>query len=419
MNRAFLSLYFFIVVSVIFLGWTTERLWQRFVPDAVASADQAHLMQLLFSFSKGETLTDIKASLTPVEALHGFQLVVYELDDFGRSGISKNIHNNELVFVNDSADTQILYQKFPKKPFILSLKTQRNPEENKFLYSVLIVLFYTLLAAAIYLWVWPLTRDLKVLQNAARKLGENAEMAPVELHASSAVYDLAAAFNIMSDRIHSLLNTQKLMTHAISHELRTPLARMKFSLAAVADDASEAFIEKAVLDDILAMETLISEFLNYSSFDQQNHCLDQALGELEPMVAMQVARLVSSKRVDIHNHLLDGNVTCCWQLMEHALQNVIQNGARYAAENIVIALHEDKQIYEIRVADDGGGIPNAEKSKVFDAFYRRADPVFSQQGFGLGLALVKRILMWHGGDASVEDSQLGGACFILRWPKRV
>ena len=76
--------------------------------------------------------------------------------------------------------------------------------------------------------------------------------------------------------------------------------------------------------------------------------------------------------------------------------------------------------YQILVEDDGLGVPDESKTKIFDSFVQlenKSKNQKSNKGFGLGLAIVKRVITLHNGSAKVEDSSLGGAKFILSWPK--
>ena len=106
------------------------------------------------------------------------------------------------------------------------------------------------------------------------------------------------------------------------------------------------------------------------------------------------------------------------QLMARALGNLLQNAKRYARSEIKITFSRDNGCYQLKVDDDGSGIPKDERERIFDAFKRLdASRDRGTGGYGLGLSIVQRITYWHGGEVSVADSPTGGASLIMRWPE--
>ena len=104
--------------------------------------------------------------------------------------------------------------------------------------------------------------------------------------------------------------------------------------------------------------------------------------------------------------------------MSRALLNLVQNAVRYASQRVEIELKETADGYELRVDDDGGGIAEADRERVFEPFIRLDESRDrGTGGAGLGLAIVKRVAANHGGTIEIQDSPLGGARFVLRWPR--
>lgn len=111
---------------------------------------------------------------------------------------------------------------------------------------------------------------------------------------------------------------------------------------------------------------------------------------------------------------------CDPKLVARALLNLIRNGARYASRTVLLAAARDASgALVLSVDDDGPGIPAAERARVFEPF-QRLDSSRDRQtgGFGLGLAIVRRVAQVHGGDVRLEDSPLGGARFVITLPVR-
>ena len=110
-------------------------------------------------------------------------------------------------------------------------------------------------------------------------------------------------------------------------------------------------------------------------------------------------------------------VECDSHLMESAIKNLLYNASRYAKHTINLRFTIDKDTYRLSIEDDGPGIPESERQRVFGSFVQ-LEKSGNHKGFGLGLAIVKRIVEWHGGQAAISQSSLGGASFTLTWSKK-
>jgi len=112
-------------------------------------------------------------------------------------------------------------------------------------------------------------------------------------------------------------------------------------------------------------------------------------------------------------------VVCDVHLMETVLRNLLYNAIRHANRHIRVTFAVvAQQRYRLCVEDDGPGIAEADRERVFGSFVQLGRPTGQKSGFGLGLAIVKRIVEWHGGSAHVEPSALGGARFVVDWRAR-
>jgi len=104
--------------------------------------------------------------------------------------------------------------------------------------------------------------------------------------------------------------------------------------------------------------------------------------------------------------------------MERVLRNIVQNAHRYAESKVLVSLGCYDTNYYISVEDDGPGIPPEDRERVFQSFVRlRMNTSFDKSGFGLGLAIVARIIKWHNGYVRAEESRWGGAKFVVSWPR--
>lgn len=424
MNRAFASLYLLIVFSIVGVGWGVDKLWQMYHSEPEINRYVQSLFYAVereLGYVSADQLEKKVAELS--EALQ-LDLELFDVEDFAGSGLGQQILHGNIVTVSETSHTLITYKRIPQIDKVVSLNHSPDGRQNDYFYQVLLVFFYLSIALIIYFWVWPLSRDLRLLEQQTRKLGKDGVPSPVNIGPRSAIYELAQSFNRMSERIRELVNSHKEMTYAVSHELRTPLARMKFALEMAKDIENRAVqVRKlgSIGEDVAEMESLINELLTYAGFEQGVSKLNLQPGDLGALVR----DLMKNTRVDTVNlkyrlvdHLGEEKVLCEWYLMERAIHNILQNATRYATGQIMVTLEMDESHYFVSIEDDGPGVPPQDRTRIFNSFVRlRMNTNFDKSGFGLGLSIVNRIMEWHNGSAIVGESSLGGARFLIRWPK--
>lgn len=422
MNRAFISLYFFLVSSIVLIGWGLNHVWNSFAPEDQLHSDE---IQSLFYWIEKNIENNPDTFLSLDTHNNNIHVELLHLDEFSGSAAVKSLQKGEILSATN--DTQLLWYKrvgASDQVIVLSKDIQRESLLNK----ILLILFYVALALVIYLWVWPLSRDAKKLEIQTQSPGP--DQLPEELHLSnrSTLYPLAKAFNQMLGRLRGLIASYKDMTNAVSHELRTPLARMKFALALIDETKLDNKTRQqlaSVAMDIHEMESLINSLLIYAGFEQQTQKLQFTsgrIGDLLENLHRSFLRTYPVKpQLEIRDLSSGVEFLCEWKLMETVLQNLLGNAARFARARICIEACVTESEFRIMVDDDGAGIPVAERQRVFESFVRLYDEQQEPQkgGFGLGLAIVKRILQWHQGGVHIEQApELGGARLVLYWPMK-
>ncbi len=96
------------------------------------------------------------------------------------------------------------------------------------------------------------------------------------------------------------------------------------------------------------------------------------------------------------NTTLDGTVICDGHFIMWAFANYLTNAQKYGKDKIIVSLADDKDSYQLMVEDNGNGIDDQLKSSLFDGFSRGEQSRNKEiKGFGLGLAIVERIMEWH------------------------
>jgi two-component system OmpR family sensor kinase len=279
------------------------------------------------------------------------------------------------------------------------------------------------LLVPIALWSRAHWQALQGLSRVADEFGAGQLSARASMRRSSAVYPLAKRMNAMAGRIQNLLESQKNLLHSVSHELRTPIARLEFALELLAERTEDPQLRKrvkAMEGDLAELEALVAELLSMSKLDNAQEP-QRALFQVESMLRECGEHLhprPAGLALDLDPRLgsLDGDR----RLLARAVGNLLRNAEKYAASRVRLAARRDGALVEIAVEDDGPGIPDDERERIFEPFYRLdRSRDRATGGFGLGLSIARKAVLLHGGSLAVERSALGGARFVIRLPDGV
>lgn len=280
------------------------------------------------------------------------------------------------------------------------------------------------LSLGVYGLLVPMQRKLREVSYALNKMktGNMSLRLPVE--GSDEMATLASSFNNMSDHIQRLIEAQRELMRAVSHELRTPVARIRFGVEMMVDEDDYDYRLQQVeqIDkDIEALNTLIDEIMTYAKLEQGMPSIEFEkvnLFEVLNQVALETEALKTQKIIELHS-MPDVVVEAERRYLHRVIQNLVGNAVRYCDNKILISggLDQDGQAY-VCVEDDGPGIPEIDRARIFEAFARLDDSrTRASGGYGLGLSIVSRIAYWFGGTIQVDQSPtLGGARFTMTWP---
>ena len=283
-----------------------------------------------------------------------------------------------------------------------------------------------LLCLGVYGLIVPMQRKLKLVNQALNviKTGDMTQRVPVEGYDEMA--SLATSYNSMSDHIQRLIEAQRELMRAVSHELRTPVARIRFAMEMLADEDDHEYRLQQVemIDkDIEALNTLIDEIMTYAKLEQGTPSLDfekLALVDVLQQVATETEALKTKKIIHLNPLSTDVIVDAERRYLHRVVQNLVGNAIRYCDHQVNISggiNHQTKMAF-VCVEDDGAGIPEEDRQRIFEAFARLDDSrTRASGGYGLGLSIVSRIAFWFGGTIDVDQSpDLGGARFTMSWP---
>ena len=288
--------------------------------------------------------------------------------------------------------------------------------------TLLVLLAFPLVAG--WLWLAPSRRGLRALHASLRELADGGtamRTAPVE---SRLLAPLAAEVRRLAVNWHGLVESQRELSRAVSHELRTPVARLRFGLALL-DERARTGNERVIdsLERSLAdLEDLVECSLIYARYTQARPVLDlheRALvdwvrDELAPLDAAPPGPALQVSSADGGGC---GDVTFDPAHMKFALRNLVINALRFAASRVDVHVACDGAHARIDVDDDGPGVAEADRTRIFEPFVRGRQPDHrGGEGHGLGLSIAARVVDWHGGRIELARSPANGARFSLVWP---
>ena len=284
-----------------------------------------------------------------------------------------------------------------------------------------------ILSLGVYGLMIPMQRKIREVNRALDQMqgGDLSVRLPVD--GTDELANLATSYNNMAEHIQRLIEAQRELMRAVSHELRTPVARIRFALEMLVDedDYEYRLQQMEMIDkDIEALNTLIDEIMTYAKLEQGMPSLDfeqVSLFEVLDQVLIETEALKTGKELDLQAPPLSLVVETERRYLHRVVQNLVGNAVRYADSKVLMSggLNEQGLAY-ICVEDDGPGIPEAERERIFEAFARLDDSrTRASGGYGLGLSIVSRIAYWFGGEICIDQSPLlGGARFTMTWPAK-
>lgn len=234
---------------------------------------------------------------------------------------------------------------------------------------------------------------------------------------------LASTMNEMLDRLEDAQDRQRRFVSDASHEFRSPLASLTGALEiAQQEDDPRTWHELAPVmrSEAARMGELLQGMLLLSRADDRGVPLDLRDTDLDDLVSDEVARLRATTGLAIRPHVVAVRVTGDREKLAQVLRNLADNAARHARTTVSFSVRADGPDAVLTVADDGAGIHESDRKRIFGRFVRLDESrTRDTGGSGLGLAIVREIVHAHGGTVAAGTSEeLGGAEVRVRLPLR-
>lgn len=275
-----------------------------------------------------------------------------------------------------------------------------------------------LLAVLMALLLWPLKRRLYRFTRSVDRITEDPDSIAVPERPLDELGDLGHRVNVMAHRLAELVRRNQELNQAVSHDLKTPLARIRFALELMQPTLDQASDAEVVYQAVDELESLVNELLLFHRLSVDS-ARNTGWHEVE---LSRLLRQLTARCADARVTVTQSTPAVIWSpldtsTLKRLLRNLLDNACHHARERVNIDLSAASGRLLIQVDDDGAGIPEHDRERVFEPFVRldtaRGDSV---GGHGLGLSICRAMVSAVAGRIDIESSPSGGARVQLEIP---
>ena len=392
--------------------------YEYVLEDYEATAHQ----QLIENIAKNQGLEAAHQAISQFVETTRNTLVTFSPNDEIPEPVSRffSTHPNSFIFHDDERDlwfrlasSDNTYHYLPNSEAFVRQKIELE-DDLIWLFFLASFILYGLCHLII------IFRRVKKLESATLRFAEGDLSARAETSSGIAIGSLNKSFNLMADRIHRLIESNRSLTNAVAHELRTPIFRIQWQAEMLKDtplnEAQQSTVE-SIVEDTEEMEKMVDELLCYAkldSIDLEN--LQQPL-EIRDFLNHALARWSKDTELNIDLSLPEQahSILADKILLNRALDNLVRNAMKFARSQVLIEASVHQEQLQIAVHDDGDGVAQEHQARLFEPFYV-GDKARNKakSGHGLGLSIVDKICAQHGASVEVSQSQtLKGAVFTI------
>lgn len=265
-----------------------------------------------------------------------------------------------------------------------------------------------------YILTLLLASPLRALEHTVQRFGAGDLSARAAVVRKDEFGELASSFNLMAERIETLLTAERRLLQDVSHELRSPLARLEFAIELARTSANSDKAFDRIKKETERLGILVSELLQVTRAenDPQSRNLSAIpLPDLLKDVIADTSVESEARNVSLHLAVTDPlQLSGDRELLRRAVENILRNAIRFAPEStaIDVTLREHADHAIIAVRDYGPGVPEESLTSLFKPFFRvEADRNRDSGGVGLGLSIAQRAVAIHQGQIRARNAHPG------------
>lgn len=282
------------------------------------------------------------------------------------------------------------------------------------------LLFSTVLA-------WNLTRPMRKLRDGFDRVAQgdlSVRLFPAMRRRHDELSEVARDFDSMAERLELLVSAREQLLHDVSHELRSPLARLQLAIGLARQNEGnvenslqriehEAGRLDKMIGELLALSRAESNSLPDEEYFDLYGLVDAVVSDARYEAQIPGVEIVLQASSDVE-YTVKGNA----ELMRRAVDNIVRNALRFSShgQRVTVVLTRIDQLFQIEVSDQGPGVEEPKLSSIFDPFVRVKSSM-SGKGYGLGLAITRKVVLAHGGQVEARNGEQEGLVITLRIPR--
>ena len=308
----------------------------------------------------------------------------------------------------------------------LQLDTQ-TAQQNLF-WQTLLLIPMTLAAVGIFTYLFG--RPIRAIDRSISELGRGTFSRPIAIRGPADLERLAAQLEWLRVRLLDLAQEKNRFLRHMSHELKTPLANIREGTELLMDGAvgelqsAQREVTAILRENGMKLQRLIENLLSFSAWQAKSVGLDVSEFRMRPLVKsvlenQQLTLVAQRVRLDVQ--VEDLTPLADRGKVRLILDNLLSNAIKFTPRGGTISIYGRKERDQLvlDVMDTGPGIPAAERSRIFEAFYQGKTPQGGHvKGTGIGLSVVTEFVNAHGGSIEILENIGGGAHFRVRLPLR-
>lgn len=283
--------------------------------------------------------------------------------------------------------------------------------------SIIFIIAFSISMVMIVLISRSITKPIHQMKEYVNKIGRKEEVEKIEVQTSDELSELAQAMNNMAEQIEKQSMEQMRFLQNASHELKTPLMSIQGYAEGILDEVIEEKEEalQIIIEESVRLNGIVKDlsFLSKISTDQLvakfvridiRQMMEKLYDKMYAIAKSKGVRIIIEKKEKIEIEADENR-------MIQALVNIVGNALRYAKEEIQIVYYEKNGKVYIHIVDDGNGIREKDMPHLFERFYKGKNG-----DTGLGLAITKAIIEYHGGEIVGRNTEDSGAEFVIIMP---